>query len=125
MTRGLLVSRATKNNLLKINATKRSPESLEIYKNYRNIYNKILWASKKLYYKESFIKNRKKNLKKADMSTTEIRTLGTLGYYSKNGNDAIQPILRHLNKHNMGIEKKYARMRKLQESEVTAEGVLK
>ena len=63
MTRGLLVSRATKNNLLKINATKRSPESLEIYKNYRNIYNKILWASKKLYYKESFIKNRKKTKK--------------------------------------------------------------
>ena len=63
MTRGLLVSRATKNNLLKINATKRSPESLEIYKNYRNIYNKILRASKKLYYRESFIKNRKKTKK--------------------------------------------------------------
>ena len=48
MTRGLLVSRATKNNLLKINAAKRSPKSLENYKNYRNIYNKILRASKKL-----------------------------------------------------------------------------
>ena len=59
MTRGLLVSRATKNNFLNINATKRSPESLEIYKNYRNIYNKILRAIKKLYYRESFIKNRK------------------------------------------------------------------
>ena len=44
---------------------KGEPESLEIYKNYRNIYNKILWASKKLYYKESFIKNRKKKTKKS------------------------------------------------------------
>ena len=33
MTRGLLISRATKNNLLKINAAKRSLESSQTYKN--------------------------------------------------------------------------------------------
>ena len=33
MTRGLLISRATKNNLLKINAAKRSLKSSQTYKN--------------------------------------------------------------------------------------------
>ena len=73
MTRGLLISRATKNNLLKTNAANRTTESLESYKIYRNIYNKILRASKKLYYKESFIKNRK-NPKKIWELIKEVST---------------------------------------------------
>ena len=59
MTRGLLISRLTKNNLLKANVLQRTPESAMAYKNYRNIYNKVLRASKKLYFKDNLVKNRK------------------------------------------------------------------
>ena len=77
------------------------------------------------------IDNIKRNLDKPDNLTISWRKVDYKEPWvlqvsiPNNGNDAIQLILRHLKKHNMGIEKKYARMRKLQESEVTAEGVLK
>ena len=52
MTRGLLISRITKKNLLKTNLLNRSASSALNYKNYRNIYNRVLRASKKLYFKD-------------------------------------------------------------------------
>ena len=48
MTNGLLISRLNKDRLHKKYLTTRSVENLNNYKNYRNIYNSILKASKKL-----------------------------------------------------------------------------
>ena len=56
MTKGLLVSRLKKIYLCKINLKKPSVSSSMEYKNYRNLYAKILKASKKLYYQNQLIK---------------------------------------------------------------------
>jgi len=47
MTQGLLVSRQTKLKLHKISIHTPSPVNIQSYKNFRNLYNKILRASKK------------------------------------------------------------------------------
>ena len=50
MTKGLLVSRRKKNILYKDYLHKRCPLNYEIYKKYRNVYNKVLRACKINYY---------------------------------------------------------------------------
>ena len=59
MTKGLLVSRSTKLKLLKNSANNPSPENLNAYRNFRNIYTKTLRASKKLYFNANFEKAQK------------------------------------------------------------------
>jgi len=63
MTGGLLVSRATKLKLHKISILDSSPTNIQKYKTYRNLFNKILRASKKTYF-ESSLFNARKNPKK-------------------------------------------------------------
>ena len=49
MTGGLLISRSNKNRLHKLSITSRSIENSTTYRNYRNIYNSVLRASKKIF----------------------------------------------------------------------------
>jgi hypothetical protein len=63
MTQGLLVSRQRKIELLKANIKNRTPESKMQYCNYRNVYNKLLRASKKLFYRQHINANKKKSQK--------------------------------------------------------------
>jgi hypothetical protein len=60
MTQGLLTSRQRKNELLKLYVKNRNFESRQLYCNYRNLYNKILRACKKLYYSDHINANKKK-----------------------------------------------------------------
>ena len=60
MTRGLLISRLTKIKLLKQSVKNPNKVSSEAYRKYRNIFNSVLRASKKLYYKDQ-LKNNSKN----------------------------------------------------------------
>jgi hypothetical protein len=41
-----------------------------------------------------------------------------------NANDCVNLILKHLKNHGLSIDKKYAKKKKLQESEVTADSVM-
>ena len=59
MTAGLLVSRKNKLNLHKKSITEPSETNLSRYKTYRNLYNKLIRASKKMYFDYKFRKNRK------------------------------------------------------------------
>jgi Reverse transcriptase (RNA-dependent DNA polymerase) len=59
MTNGLLISRQTKNELFKQSCKNRCPESKQCYVNYRNVYNKLLRASKKMYYKDHIQANKR------------------------------------------------------------------
>ncbi len=59
MTLGLLTSRTKKNELHKISINNPSPNNINLYKNYRNLYNKTLRASKQLYYENSLTKCQK------------------------------------------------------------------
>jgi hypothetical protein len=59
----LLISRQKKNELLKAHVKARTPEAKERYCNYRNLHNKVIRASKKLYYRDH-IKANKKDPKK-------------------------------------------------------------
>ena len=63
MTQGLLISRKTKIELHKATIKERSPLATENYKKYRNIFNQLVRASKKLYFNNNFEKH-KKNPKK-------------------------------------------------------------
>ena len=63
MTQGLLVSRRKKIELLKTSMQHPSRESTHIYKTYRNLYNKVMRASKKAYF-DSSLKKAKKDPKK-------------------------------------------------------------
>ena len=56
MTKGLLASRSKKILLCKLNLKKPSETTLSDYKTYRNMYAKILKASKKLYYDNQLVK---------------------------------------------------------------------
>ena len=69
MTRGLLISRITKNNLLKTNLLNRSADSALNYKIYRNIYNSQQGpkSQQKIYFKDNLIKNRKNPKKVWDL----------------------------------------------------------
>ena len=50
MTKGLLVSRSRKILLHKLSLKNPSPNSIQLYKNFRNTYSRILKASKKIYF---------------------------------------------------------------------------
>jgi Reverse transcriptase (RNA-dependent DNA polymerase) len=63
MTNGLLVSRMTKNNLHKLAVQTPTVVNCNKFKLYRNLYNKVLRASKRQYYCEG-LHNARKNPKK-------------------------------------------------------------
>ena len=63
MTKGLLISRGTKLQLHKKQLKDPSKENVEGYRNYRNLFNKLIRASKKHYFDINFEKA-KKNPKK-------------------------------------------------------------
>jgi hypothetical protein len=63
MSSGILISRRNKLNLGKIFANNPSPHSCNLFKNYRNVYNRTVGAAKKLYYAKQFASNQS-NLKK-------------------------------------------------------------
>lgn len=63
MTRGLLISRKTKQRLGREHKIKGTSESGKSYRKYRNIYNRLVSLSKKLYYEselEKFSRNPRK-----------------------------------------------------------------
>jgi hypothetical protein len=59
MTNGLLVSRKKKNELHKLSLTVPSVDNIQRHKIYRNLYNKLIRASKKLTIGEELRKNSK------------------------------------------------------------------
>jgi len=63
MTNGILTSRQRKNHLYSVSLKNPSPVNSNNFKKFRNIYNTVLRASKKLYY-EYQLKNNLTNLKK-------------------------------------------------------------
>jgi hypothetical protein len=67
MTAGLLVSRRKKNFLFKKQLTSPTPEHIQSYKVYRNLYNAILRKSKKMYYEASILKFKSKPKKLWDL----------------------------------------------------------
>jgi hypothetical protein len=60
MTTGLMTSRRTKINLLKISLVDPSDANLQNYKRYRNLYNKLLRLAKKKDIEDRLEKNKKK-----------------------------------------------------------------
>ena len=68
MTTGLLISRTTKLNLHKIALTDNVPYNWKQYRTYRNVFNKTVKASKKLY----FLRNLEKNAKNPTKKTWDI-----------------------------------------------------
>jgi hypothetical protein len=54
MTKGLLISRSQKITLHKLAIKHRTPEHTTTYRKYRNLYNSLIKASKKLYFQKSF-----------------------------------------------------------------------
>ena len=52
MTKSLLASRRTKLKLLLISRENPSVENLNAYKQFRNLYNQLIRASKRMYYSE-------------------------------------------------------------------------
>jgi hypothetical protein len=67
MTKGLLVSRKNKMLLHKLCISDPSVENVNNYKCYRNLYNKLLRASKTMYYECSFEKFKKTQKKSWDL----------------------------------------------------------
>jgi hypothetical protein len=59
MTTGLMTSRRTKVKLLKISLVEPSQENVQKFKNYRNLYNKLIRAAKKSNINERLEKNKK------------------------------------------------------------------
>ena len=59
MTKGLLISRSTKIKLLKISVNNPTAENLNAYRKFRNLFTKIMRASKKLYFDANFAKAKK------------------------------------------------------------------
>ena len=57
MTKGLMTSRAKKNELHVISLNNPTPENTERFKTYHNIYNKLIRAMKQLYYESNISKN--------------------------------------------------------------------
>jgi hypothetical protein len=66
MTKGLLISRDNKEKLHKHAINNPVSENLNKYKSYRNIYNSLIRASKKLYFTSSLKNNEKKPRKTWD-----------------------------------------------------------
>ena len=80
MTPGLLVSRQTKIKLHKASIHNPSNENVSCYKKFRNIYNKVMRASKKMYF-DNNLKNAKQNPKKTWQLLKEA--IGSTGNNSK------------------------------------------
>jgi hypothetical protein len=59
MTKGLLVSRNTKLTLHKLSLKHKTPAHTNKYKEYRNVYTRLIKASKRLYYQNSFTESTK------------------------------------------------------------------
>jgi hypothetical protein len=57
MTAGLLTSRRTKNALFKLQLTQNTPENVDKYKRFKQLYFKIVRAAKKLYFQRKFQNN--------------------------------------------------------------------
>lgn len=57
MSRGLLTSRQNKNKLSKNYSKRPSFDNLDKFKTYKNVYNKLLKAMKKLYYHNEIVKH--------------------------------------------------------------------
>jgi hypothetical protein len=60
MTSGLIVSRRNKIGLLKLSITHNTDENVQKYKQYRNLYNKLVCISKKMHIEEQIKNNNKK-----------------------------------------------------------------
>jgi hypothetical protein len=71
LTKGILTSRRNKLNLEKQHARNPTVENWNLFKNYRNLYNKVIRTSKKQYYNEALINN-SKNLKKTWAILNEV-----------------------------------------------------
>ena len=67
MTTGLMISWSNKLKLHKIALTDNVPYNWTHYRNYRNVFNKTVRASKKLYYLTNIEKNAKNPRKKIAM----------------------------------------------------------
>ena len=67
MTKGLLISRSTKIKLLKISVNNPTAENLNAYRKFRNLFTKIMRASKKLYFDTNFAKAKKDPKKTWDL----------------------------------------------------------
>ena len=63
MSRGILVSRLTKISLCKESVKNPRDQIINKFKTYRNLYNKVIKASKKMYFQSELIKHQS-NLKK-------------------------------------------------------------
>jgi hypothetical protein len=63
MSKGLLISRKHKMYLGKMYANNPTDENRLSFKNYRNMYNRVIRAAKKMYFDQQFVKNQT-NLKK-------------------------------------------------------------
>ena len=59
MTAGLLVSRRTKLELCKKASKERTPESVQQYKTYRNLFNTVMRASEKHYFSKNLFESPK------------------------------------------------------------------
>ena len=82
MTKGLLASRRTKLKLLLISKENPSVENLNAYKQFRNLYNQLIRASKRLYYSE-----------KIDSSKIDPKSLWKTIYRKQSKNSSIDSIL--------------------------------
>jgi len=113
MTQGLLVSRITKLKLYKIQTANPSAINIDNYKNYRNLYNKILRASRKMYFVGG-LENAKRNPKKTWSLLKEALNLqsnnNTIQKLTINGNSTIIPseIATGFNEHFAGAGRKVA-----------------
>jgi hypothetical protein len=63
MSRGLLISRVVKIKLCKTSIKSPYPANIIRFKNYRNLYNKLIKAANKQYYDKQFVRHQS-NLKK-------------------------------------------------------------
>ena len=73
MTKGLLTSRINKLNLQKASILNPTPLNLQLYRDYRNLYNKLVRYSKKLHY-ESTLSLHANNPKKTWDTLKELTT---------------------------------------------------
>ena len=63
MTSAILISRNHKNSLCKLSLKNHSPSAISDFKNYRNLYNKVIRTAKKLHF-EKQLSNNQNNLRK-------------------------------------------------------------
>jgi len=95
MTKGLLISRLAKIKLHQNSVALRTPESIATYKKYRNLYNTILRASKKLYFFSEIQKSRKNPKKTWQILNEAMQTntqRNTIEKITSNGNLLTSPL---------------------------------